>query len=90
MLDWKKNEREEAPEVGGRPLEGAVGDRKRTTAGRGEVAPDPELVQRSRRRSFTAKYKLEILAQTDRGSLCQSSRRSDSMARDFVLSRLQT
>jgi len=27
--------------------------------------PDPELVERAKRRSFTAKYKLEILAKAD-------------------------
>jgi transposase-like protein len=35
--------------------------------GRAAVAgvPDPELVERAKRRSFTAKYKLEILAKAD-------------------------
>ena len=27
--------------------------------------PDPELVEQAKRRSFTAKYKLEILAKAD-------------------------
>src|SRR5260370_7005232 len=30
-----------------------------------EGVPDPELVERAKRRSFTAKYKLEILAKAD-------------------------
>jgi len=29
------------------------------------VVPDPELVERAKRRSFTARYKLEILAKAD-------------------------
>ena len=33
--------------------------------GAAPVAPDPELVEQAKRRSFTAKYKLEILALTD-------------------------
>lgn len=68
MLEWKKNGREESQEVGGRPLEGAVGDRKRTTAGRGGSAPDPELVEGARRRRFTAEYKLKVLGEADRCS----------------------
>lgn len=46
-----------------RPLEGAVGDRKRP--GRVEEAPDPGLVERPRRRRFSAQYKLEILREAD-------------------------
>lgn len=68
MLALKKKGREESQEGGGRPLEGAVGDRKRTTAGRGESAPDPELVEGARRRSFTAKFKLKVLSEADRCS----------------------
>ena len=33
--------------------------------GAGPVVPDPELVEQAKRRSFTAKYKLEILARAD-------------------------
>ena len=46
-------------------MEGAVGDRKRTTDGRVATAPDPELVERPRRRTFTAKYKLKLLGEAD-------------------------
>jgi transposase len=47
-------------------LEGAVGERKRID--RGRAAPgvsDPELVERPRRRRFTAEYKLAILREAD-------------------------
>jgi len=33
--------------------------------GAAPVVPDPELVEQAKRRSFTAKYKLEILARAD-------------------------
>jgi transposase len=33
--------------------------------GAAPAAPDPELVEQAKRRSFTAKYKLEILARAD-------------------------
>ena len=65
MLERKKNGGSETEEVGARPLEGAVGDRKRTSAGRGGPAPDPELVERARRRRFTAEYKLGVLRDAD-------------------------
>ncbi len=39
---------------------GVVADGKR-------VDPDPEVPERARRRSFTARYKLEILADLGRG-----------------------
>lgn len=45
------------------PLEGAVGDRKRP--GRVESSPDPQLVERPRRRRFSAQYKLKILREAD-------------------------
>jgi transposase-like protein len=35
------------------------------TAPGGRVAPDPELVEQAKRRSFTAKYKARILAEAD-------------------------
>src|SRR5215210_8840037 len=48
--------------------EGAVGERgesgRGARAGSGS-APDPELVERPKRRRFTAKYKLEILEEAD-------------------------
>ncbi len=62
MLDWKRNGPGEQ-EVSGRPLKGAVGDRKRAAGER--VGPDPELVERPRRRRFTAAYKLEVLREAD-------------------------
>jgi transposase len=48
-------------------LERAGGERKRTDRGRAAPAgvPDPELVERPRRRRFTAEYKLQILRQAD-------------------------
>ena len=64
MSDWKKNGSAEQ-ETGGRPLEGAVGDRKRPASGSEATLPDPELVERSRRRTFTAKYKLGVLREAD-------------------------
>jgi transposase len=44
-------------------LERAVGERKRID--RGRVAPDPELVERPRRRRFSAEYKLAIVREAD-------------------------
>lgn len=64
MLDWKNNGTG-GQEVIDRPLEGAVGDRKRTVDGLDAGAPDPELVERPRRRRFTAWYKLEVLREAD-------------------------
>jgi transposase len=45
----------------------AVGELGFVAGGRGAPAgvPDPELVEQARRRTFTAKYKLEILAKAD-------------------------
>src|SRR4051794_6855722 len=45
----------------------AVGELGFVTGGRAAPAgvPDPELVERAKRRSLTAKYKLEILAKAD-------------------------
>jgi len=65
MLDLKRNGRTGTQEVARRPLEGAVGDRKRTAGGRVPAAPDPELVERPRRRTFTAEYKLGVLREAD-------------------------
>ena len=56
------------PGVAGRSAEGAVGDRSGSAGGRvGSVGvvPDPELIERPRRRRFTAEYKLEIVRQAD-------------------------
>jgi transposase len=47
-------------------LERAVGERKGIDLAQDvEAAPDPELVERARRRRFTAEYKLRILRQAD-------------------------
>lgn len=44
----------------------AVGERKEIDLAQGvEAAPDPELVERARRRRFTAEYKLRILREAD-------------------------
>ncbi len=51
----------------GREDQGAVGELGFVAGGRAVLAEvlDPELVQQAKRRSFTAKYKLEILAKAD-------------------------
>jgi transposase len=57
----------------GREDQGAVGELGFGAGGRAAPAggpglagvPDPELVEQAKRRSFTAKYKLEILAKAD-------------------------
>jgi transposase len=51
----------------GREDQRAVGELGFVAGGRAAPAgvPDPELVERAKRRSFTAKYKLEILAKAD-------------------------
>lgn len=66
MFEKKGNDgRVDGRGVGGRPLEGAVGDRKRAAGGGVSRAPSPELLERPRRRSFTAEYKLKVLRQAD-------------------------
>jgi hypothetical protein len=65
MLKRKSNGRVRGEEVAGRPVEGAVGDRKRAPRGRVASVPDPELVERPRRRKFTAAYKLDVLREAD-------------------------
>lgn len=51
----------------GREDQRAVGELGFWAGGRaaGEGVPDPQLVQRAKRRSFTAKYKAEIMAKAD-------------------------
>ena len=51
----------------GREDQRAVGELGFVAGGRAAPAgvPDPELVEQAKRRSFTAKYKLEILARAD-------------------------
>jgi transposase len=52
------------PEIGF--LERAVGERKEIDLAQDVAAPpDPELVERARRRRFTAQYKLRILREAD-------------------------
>lgn len=63
-MERKSNGRVREEEVVGRPVQGAVGDRKR--APHGPIgSPNPELVERPRRRRFTAAYKLEVLREAD-------------------------
>ncbi len=52
-------------EAAGRPVQGAGGDRKRTSREPAVPAPDPELVERPRRRKFSAKYKLRVVREAD-------------------------
>lgn len=51
----------------GREAERAVGERREAAGGHGLPAgtPDPELVERPKRRRFTAEYKLGILREAD-------------------------
>jgi transposase len=51
----------------GQVAEGAVGERSDLAAARPgrERVPDPELVEKAKRRTFTAEYKLKILKQAD-------------------------
>ena len=51
----------------GREAQRAVGELGFVAGGRAAPAgvPDPELVEQAKRRSFTAEYKLEILAKAD-------------------------
>jgi Integrase core domain len=53
--------------AGGRGVERAVGERSGGAAGRAarEGAPDPELVERPKRRRFSAEYKLRVLREAD-------------------------
>jgi transposase len=58
---------EELNGASGRIAERAVGERSDLAAARParEGVPDPELVERAKRRRFTAEYKLRILRETD-------------------------
>jgi len=53
--------------AGGREAQRAVGERSEAVAGRAEPAgaPDPELVERPRRRRFSAEYKRAIVREAD-------------------------
>jgi transposase len=64
---WQDNGRERSAGAA-RFAERAVGERgesSRGARGASGSAPDPELVERPRRRRFSAKYKLQILEQAD-------------------------
>src|SRR5436190_5435314 len=69
MLETSTNGAGSAVEAAaaGREDQGAVGELGFVAGGRAAPAgvPDPELVEQAKRRSFTAKYKLEILAKAD-------------------------
>jgi hypothetical protein len=54
-------------EAAGRETERAEGERSEAAGGSAppEAVPDPELTERPKRRSFTAKYKLAVLKQAD-------------------------
>ncbi len=45
--------------------ERAVGERSVAAGGGSRAAPDPELVERPRRRKFSAEYKLRVLREAD-------------------------
>jgi transposase len=66
MLETTKNGATDGAAAGPEDR-GAVGELGFAAGGRAAPAgvPDPELVERAKRRSFTAKYKLEILAKAD-------------------------
>jgi len=52
--------------AGGRGVKRAVGERNAEATGRAAPKrPDPELVERARRRKFTAEYKLRVLREAD-------------------------
>jgi transposase len=68
MLETSRNGAGAADDAAaGREDQRAVGELGFAAGGRAAPAgvPDPELVERAKRRSFTAKYKLEILAKAD-------------------------
>lgn len=55
-------------DAAGRETQGAVGDWSGSAGGRARsvgVVPDPELVERPRRRRFSAEYKLRIVREAD-------------------------
>ena len=51
----------------GREVERAVGERSGASVGRAASAgvPDPELIERPKRRRFTAEYKLQVLREAE-------------------------
>ena len=46
-------------------MQAAGGDRKRTSREPAVPAPDPQLVERPRRRKFTAEYKVRVVREAD-------------------------
>jgi transposase-like protein len=67
MLERSTNGAVDGGATAGREDQRAVGELGFVAGGRAAPAgvPDPELVERAKRRSFTAKDKLEILAKAD-------------------------
>jgi transposase-like protein len=67
MLETSTNGATDDGAAAGREDQGARGELEFVAGGRAAPAgvPDPELVEQAKRRSFTAKYKLEILAKAD-------------------------
>ena len=67
MLETTANGAGDDGAAAGREDQRAVGELGFGGGGRAGAAgvPDPELVERAKRRTFTAKYKLEILAKAD-------------------------
>ena len=63
MLDSSKLETD--PEVARRVPQGAVGDRRGSAGASSSRGADPELVERPRRRRFTAEYKLGVLGEAE-------------------------
>jgi len=55
----------EVPVGAGRSAEGAVGDHSRVAGAVPVRVPDPELVERPKRRRFSAEYKLRIVREAD-------------------------
>jgi transposase-like protein len=55
----------EVPVGAGRSAEGAVGDQSRVAGAVPVVVPDPELVERPKRRRFSAEYKLRIVREAE-------------------------
>jgi hypothetical protein len=64
MLETSTNGATDDGAAAGREDQGARGELEFVAGGRAApaVVPDPELVEQAKRRSFTARYKLEILA----------------------------
>ena len=52
--------------LAGREIDGAVGEGEVAAGGSARGGPDPELVERPRRRRFGAEYKLRIVREADR------------------------